>query len=92
MQCERPGCQWWVCAKDFVLDKDAVVTRGKIYCRSRRISESTEIQSPDDMRDLIDLATSKGLQRYFRLRDVERRRSSPSDADSFADQLRGLLG
>ena len=76
-----------ICAKDFVVAKRLAVTRGKLYCRSRRMAESVEVQSPDDMRDIIDLATAKGLERYYRLREVERRSLGPAAAELFEREL-----
>jgi hypothetical protein len=80
-----------ICARDFVVDNRAVVTKGRIYCRSRRTPETTEVQSPEDMRDIIDLATSRGLERYFRLREIERRAEGPPAREQFERQAEDLL-
>lgn len=79
-----------ICAKDFVCNGRPVVIRGRLYCRSRRMPESTDVQSPEDMRDIIELATAKGLERYHRLRSIERRIEGPKADDQFRDQLKGL--
>lgn len=79
-----------VCARDFVVGGRPVVIRGKVYCRSRRMAESVEVQSPDDMRDIIELATAKGLERYYRLREIEKRSTGPSAADLFDRELGDL--
>jgi hypothetical protein len=80
-----------ICARDFVVDNRAVVTKGRVYCRSRRTPETTEVQSPEDMRDIIDLATSRGLERYFRLREIERRAEGPPAREQFERQAEDLL-
>ncbi|MGE0441555.1 MAG: ATP-binding protein [Gemmatimonadales bacterium] len=74
-----------LCGKDFV-DGRPVVVRGKLYCRSRRTPESTEVQSPEDMRDIVDLAVARGLERYFRLRAIERAAEGPPAEKQFADE------
>lgn len=80
-----------ICARDFVVENRAVVTKGRLYCRSRRTPETTEVQSPEDMRDIIDLATSRGLERYFRLREIERRAEGPPAREQFEQQAEDLL-
>jgi predicted HTH transcriptional regulator len=79
-----------ICSKDYVVDGRAVVIRGHMYCRSRRTIESTEIQSPEDLRQLIDLAIAKGIERYFALREIERRAEGPSARDRYRAQLGDL--
>jgi predicted HTH transcriptional regulator len=79
-----------VCVKDFIVNDRPVIIRGKLYCRSRRMPESTEVQSPDDMRDIIELATTKGLERYFRHREIERGAVTPDSDDLFKRQLGDL--
>jgi schlafen family protein len=80
-----------ICARDFVVENRAIVTKGRLYCRSRRTPETTEVQSPEDMRDIIDLATSRGLERYFRLREIERRAEGPPAREQFERQAEDLL-
>ena len=79
-----------ICSTDLSDAGRLVVTRGKMYCRSRRMAESTEIQSPDDLRDIIELATAKALERYFRLRTVEHGASGPNALAQFDAQIRDL--
>lgn len=79
-----------ICAKDFVVDGKAVVVRGRIYCRSRRTPESTEVQVPEDLRHIINLATDKGVERYFQLRQIEQRFQGPSARELFRQQLGDL--
>lgn len=80
-----------ICARDFVVDGHAIVIRGRLYCRSRRTPETTEVQSPEDMRDIIDLATSRGLERYFRQREIERRFEGTPAREQFERQAEDLL-
>ena len=79
-----------ICSTDFLAEGRSIVTKGKIYCRSRRMAESTEIQSPDDMRDLLELGTARGIERYFRLRSIETKSSGSSARAQFDDQIRDL--
>jgi predicted HTH transcriptional regulator len=79
-----------ICAKDFNLGGRAALTRGRVYCRSRRLPETTEVQSPEDMREIIDLATNKGLERYFQHREIERR-AGPGTSERFDAQIRDLI-
>lgn len=76
-----------ICARDFVIDGKPIVIRGRIYCRSRRTPESTEVQTADDMRDIIDLATARGLERYYKLREIERQFERPTARERFDQQL-----
>jgi predicted HTH transcriptional regulator len=76
-----------ICSRDVVVNGRTIVRRGGLYCRSRRMAESTEVQSPDDMRDIIDLAVAKGLERYFRLRSIETESGPSSATEQFDSQL-----
>jgi hypothetical protein len=78
-----------VCSRDFVASQTnkPVVIRGRLYCRSRRTPESTEVQTPEDMRDIIDLATARGLERYYKLREIERQHEGPTSGERFDQQL-----
>src|SRR5262245_603246 len=79
-----------ICARDFVVAGRPVVIRGRMYCRSRRMPESTEVQTPEDLRDIIDLATAKGLERYFKLREIERQAEQPDARQLFKRQREEL--
>jgi predicted HTH transcriptional regulator len=79
-----------ICSKALVIDNKQVVGRGKFYCRSRRMPESTEVQTPEDMRDVLNLAADKALERYFRMREIERKFEGPEAAERFAGQLKDL--
>ncbi|HEX9988029.1 MAG TPA: RNA-binding domain-containing protein [Chloroflexia bacterium] len=46
-------------------DNDPVLREGACYVRSRRRPETAEIPSHADMRDLIELATEKGIKRFL---------------------------
>lgn len=43
------------------------------------------------MRDIIELAINRGLERYFRQREIERRLEGPSAAERFSRQAEDLL-
>jgi hypothetical protein len=79
-----------ICLKDFVVENKAIATKGRLYCRSKRTPETTEVQTPEDMREIIDLATSRGLERYFSLREIERSAEAPKARELFDKQLGDL--
>jgi predicted HTH transcriptional regulator len=79
-----------ICTRDVVVAGRTAVSAGKVYCRSRRMPESAEVQHPDEIREIIDLATEKGLARYFRLRQIERHYEGPGDRDHFDRQIGDL--
>lgn len=76
-----------ICTNDVRVNGIVKVFAGRIYCRSGRIPESTAVQKPEDLRDIIQLAVARGLQSYFELREIERRASGPSAADQFIGQM-----
>jgi hypothetical protein len=80
-----------VCAKDLLIEGKAVVIRGRMYCRSRRTPETTEVQTLEDMREIIELAIDRGVERYFRRRQVESRSSGASAEQQFNQQIKDLL-
>ncbi len=66
--------------------------RGAMYTRSHRIPESVEVPSQTEMREILDMATEKGIRKYF---EMQERIGIPiiptvSDADRFEAQLKGL--
>ena len=79
-----------ICGRDMEIDGRRVLRSGRIYCRSRRMPETTEVASPDDLREILDLAVETALARYAALRRVEGDASGPSDAQKFAAQAEGL--
>ncbi len=73
-----------------------VLRAGACYVRTRRKPETLEIPTQADMRDLLDLATEKGVRRF-----VARARAAglslsgqlpPTDAEFFNRQLESFLG
>jgi predicted HTH transcriptional regulator len=60
-----------MCSNDLVVTGRVFVSKGRVYCRSRRMPESTEVRSAEDMRDIIEIAIDKGLNRYLRRRAIE---------------------
>jgi predicted HTH transcriptional regulator len=79
-----------VCVRDYVVEGKPVVRRGRMYCRSRRMIESAEVQEVEDLRAILDLATEKGLHRYFQLRSIERKFGGDDSSKAFDAQLGGL--
>jgi predicted HTH transcriptional regulator len=53
-----------VCKKTYHRDNEVILRQGACYIRSRRKPETIEVSSYADMRDLIDLATDKGVRRF----------------------------
>jgi hypothetical protein len=70
-----------ICREAFYVGGKAVILRGRMYCRSRRMPESSEVHRHEDLREIIDLATEKAVARHARLREIERREA--------ADQRKG---
>jgi predicted HTH transcriptional regulator len=59
-----------ICAKAY----EGVMEKGQIYVRPRKTPETSKIADSVEMRDLIDLATEKGVRRF-----VERARGAGLD-------------
>jgi hypothetical protein len=77
-----------LCVKDIVGENGRVLaSQGRLLVRSRRTSETTEVQSPEDLRELVELAVDKGLGAYFRRRRIEEEAAAPTDEDAFRQQL-----
>lgn len=56
-----------ICMKGFDTDKGkTVLKRGAVYVRTRRLPETSEVASAEQMRELLDLATEKALAAYVR--------------------------
>ena len=82
-----------LCRKDY----DDVLRKGACYVRSFRKSETTEIPTSAEMRELIELATDKALRRYLRrsisagvVQLVVAGETSESDQELFEQQLGDL--
>lgn len=50
-----------LCKKEY----QGVLRRGACYVRTRRKPETAEISTQQDMRDLLDLATEKGVRKFL---------------------------
>lgn len=79
-----------ICSRDLTIDDKPVLRASRIYCRSRRMPETTEVTSPDDLREILDLAVETALARYAALRRVEGEASKQTDGDQFAAQIEDL--
>lgn len=78
-----------VCKRNY----DDVLRQGAIYTRSHRIPETCEVQSQTEMREIIEIATYKGVRRFAeRMQRVGVLKVAPSesDLDAFERQLGGL--
>jgi len=81
-----------MCSRPIVSDNGRVLaSQGRLLVRSRRTNETTELQAPEDLRELIDLAVEKGLEVYFRRRLIEAAAAQPTDAQRFAVELGPLI-
>jgi hypothetical protein len=57
-----------MCSRNLEVNNRAVVVKGRPYCRSRRMPESTEVQSPEDLREIVELAIAKGIDMAGKMR------------------------
>jgi len=80
-----------MCSNDLVVTGKARVSKGRIYCRSRRTIESTEIQTAEDLRDIVEMACEKGLKRYFKQRALDDQVGRTGDDDEKFRRQRGDL-
>jgi predicted HTH transcriptional regulator len=75
-----------ICKKDSIND----LRKGAVYIRSKRTPETCEVQSLNDMREIIDIATEKGIIRYM---EMQKRIESPkiikekTNSEKFNNQL-----
>ncbi|HEX9215905.1 MAG TPA: RNA-binding domain-containing protein [Gemmatimonadales bacterium] len=80
-----------ICSNDVVAGGAVVAFKGRMYCRSRRTIETTEVRSVEDLRDILEIAVEKGLNRYFKQRAIEEGvGKAADDAEQFRQQLGGL--
>jgi predicted HTH transcriptional regulator len=54
-----------LCSRDLSEGSVSILRQGACYIRPRRKPETVEIRTYADMRDLFDLATEKGVRRFF---------------------------
>jgi len=71
-----------------------VLRQGATYARSYRIPETREVQSETEMREIIEMATEKGIRRFMELTQrlgipVEGAEKE-ADAERFKKQLEGI--
>ncbi len=77
-----------ICKKD---GSTTNLKRGKIYIRSRRKPESIEIPSQSEMRELLEVATDKGIRKFFaRVEKVGIEFKTIDEKQLFADQIKDL--
>jgi predicted HTH transcriptional regulator len=79
-----------LCKRGYHKDRDVILREGACYIRPRRKPETVEVSTYADMRDLIDLATDKSLQRFIARAQAAgisvTTRESKSDEDLFDEQ------
>ncbi len=72
-----------------------ILSGGKIYIRTRRIPESAEVPSSAEMREIITMATERKLREFYQLAKAAGIQlpgpTIPTDAQAFAEQLRGVF-
>lgn len=83
-----------LCKKGYNRDRDVILRDGACYVRPRRKPETIEVGTYADMRDLIELATDKGVRRFIArtqaggiLLTVQK---EGSDEDLFEEQAEGF--
>ena len=77
-----------ICKKD---GKTTNLQRGKIYIRSRRKPESIEIPSQSEMRELLEVATDKGVRKFFaRVGKAGVEFKTTDEKQLFDDQIKDL--
>lgn len=76
-----------ICKRAYNRDKVTVLREGAIYIRPRTKSESREVSSSSEMRELIELATDAQVRRFV-ARAYQAGMAPPSPADSANDSAR----
>ncbi len=56
-----------LCKKDFVVNGKTQLRQGKLYTRTWRMPETVEVSTSDDLTEIIELATEKGVARFAEL-------------------------
>jgi predicted HTH transcriptional regulator len=88
-----------LCSKDSGtrISTDQILRKGACYVRSRHKPETSEIPSEEEMRELLELATDKGVMRFFAraekaglYRSIQSPPASPSDKELFRDQIKDM--
>ncbi|MBI2797434.1 MAG: ATP-binding protein [Gemmatimonadetes bacterium] len=75
-------------ALDIPGEKGSAVKLGAIYVRGLKLNATCELSAPDDLRELVRLASLRELERYFQVRALERD-AGPGDTAKFLAQLKG---
>lgn len=66
-----------ICRRDMQEGRHSILRSGAVYVRSNRKPESREVANYDEMRELLDVATDRGVRRF-----VARARSAGLDVSS----------
>lgn len=66
-----------ICRRDMTEGRQSILRSGAVYVRSNRKPESREVANYDEMRELLDVATDRGVRRF-----VARARSAGLDVSA----------
>jgi len=83
-----------VCKKQLQVGGVVLLSEGACFVRPRRKPETVQVSTYVDMRDLIDLATEKGVRRFMQVQRAVgglQAAEGPSDDDRFRNQASELL-
>jgi hypothetical protein len=90
-----------ICKKDSSTDKekDRILTRGRMYTRTRRIPESAMVMNETEIREILVMAVDNGIRKYLesqarieiQLVGIQSAQTTgESDDETFNAQLQGL--
>lgn len=83
-----------LCKKGYNRDRDVILRDGACYVRPRRKPETIEVGTYADMRDLIEIATDKGVRRFVARTQAAgvplTVQKEESDEDLFEEQAEGF--
>ena len=84
-----------LCKKQFTVNGHQELKEGGCYVRSRRKPETSEVSTQEDMRELLDLATEKGIRKWIGQGQragffLSASPTTPTDLEQFESQLGSL--
>lgn len=84
-----------ICMKGLQVDGKSVLRAGAMYIRGRKKPESREIESYEEMRELVDLAVEKGVQRFVSFASktglIARPAPTPSQSEAYDEEIQRAL-
>lgn len=84
-----------LCTQDFHdpgQNSKLLLREGALYVRPRRKPESVEVRTTEDMRELMDLATDKAIQKFVRRAQYAQIMSAAGAPQAPADKFENELG